>query len=213
MLDAAEDVVLRDGIGRLTLDAVAREAKLSKGGLMHHFPTKDALLEAMVHRKVESWRAECDAAIQRQAPGPGRVARAMLELCLGDGVECGDTDCRRCSVLVAALVHDGTHVEPLRRVQREMVARAEADGLTAGLGDVIHLAMGGLWFDRMFGLTEFTRVRLANVRRALEEAVAAGARAGRAKVTAREGARAGARGGARGVRATERSGKTRGAKR
>ena len=76
MLNAAEEVVLRDGIGRLTLDAVAKEADLSKGGLMHHFPTKDALIDAMVRRKVDAWRAEYEAAIARQASGPGRVSTA-----------------------------------------------------------------------------------------------------------------------------------------
>jgi AcrR family transcriptional regulator len=206
MLDAAEDVVLRDGIGRLTLDAVAKEARLSKGGLMHHFPTKDALIDAMVRRKVQGWREECDEAIERQPPGPGRVARAMLELCLGDDADCGDTDCRRCFVLVAALVHDAKHVQPLREVQRDMVARFESDGLPAGLGDAVHLAMGGLWFDRMFGLTEFTGKRLGNVRRALEGAVemGAGARAddkGRVVRSKRGGGGGGGGGGRAGGRA------------
>ena len=47
LLDAAEAVVAREGITRLTLDAVAAEVGLSKGGVLHHFPTKDRLVEAM----------------------------------------------------------------------------------------------------------------------------------------------------------------------
>src|SRR5205809_615370 len=48
LLDAAEAVVVRQGIANLTLDAVAAEAGMSKGGLLHHFPTKDRLVEALV---------------------------------------------------------------------------------------------------------------------------------------------------------------------
>lgn len=171
MLDAAEEVVLREGIGRLTLDAVAREANLSKGGLMHHFPTKDALIDAMVRRKVDAWRAEYEAAIEHTPPGKGRVLRALVELCLSDTAECEDTECRRCFVLVAALVHDAKHVEAMREVHRDLAARVEADGLPAGLGESVHLAMNGLWFDRMFGLTAFTREKLSEIRDALLEVV------------------------------------------
>jgi AcrR family transcriptional regulator len=57
LLDAAEAVVMRQGIANLTLDAVAAEAGMSKGGLLHHFPTKDRLVEALVTRSAENWRA------------------------------------------------------------------------------------------------------------------------------------------------------------
>jgi hypothetical protein len=39
VLDAAEAVVVRQGIGNLTLEAVAAEAKISKGGLLYHSAT------------------------------------------------------------------------------------------------------------------------------------------------------------------------------
>ncbi|MCL4694718.1 MAG: TetR/AcrR family transcriptional regulator, partial [Candidatus Hydrogenedentes bacterium] len=47
LLDSAEAVVVEGGPSRLTLDAVAEKAGVSKGGLLYHFPTKDALVEAM----------------------------------------------------------------------------------------------------------------------------------------------------------------------
>ena len=37
ILDAAVQVAIRDGILAMTLDAVAREAGVSKGGLIYHF--------------------------------------------------------------------------------------------------------------------------------------------------------------------------------
>lgn len=185
MLDAAEDVALRDGIGRLTLDAVARQASLSKGGLMHHFPNKDALIDAMVRRKVNAWRAEYESAIERQPPGPGRVSRALIDLCLADTDPAGDQECRRCFVLVAALVHDPKHVAAMREVHRDLARRVAKDGLPPGLGEAVHLSMSGLWFDRMFGLTEFTRKKLIEIRKALagvvEEASGRATRNGKAR--------------------------------
>lgn len=57
ILDAASELVRELGAARLTLDAVAERAKLSKGGLLYNFPNKDALLLAMLGRRAiaESW--------------------------------------------------------------------------------------------------------------------------------------------------------------
>jgi AcrR family transcriptional regulator len=171
ILDAAENVVIRDGIGKLTLDAAAREAKLSKGGLMHHFPSKDDLIDALVHRKVEAWRTECNAAIDQQAPGPGRVPRAILNHCLASTDKWTESLRRRGHVLVAALVHDSRHVEPLRKAHKEIAARVAADGLAPGIGETVQLAVDGLWFNWIFGLEELKPQRVAAVRAALRRLV------------------------------------------
>jgi len=44
ILDAAGQLVTGQGTRHLTLDGVAQAAGVSKGGLLHHFPGKDALL-------------------------------------------------------------------------------------------------------------------------------------------------------------------------
>jgi AcrR family transcriptional regulator len=48
VLQAALAIIARDGPARLTLDAIARESGISKGGLMHQFPTKTALLDHQI---------------------------------------------------------------------------------------------------------------------------------------------------------------------
>lgn len=55
--------VLRRGES-LTLDAVAREAGLTKPGVVHHFPTKERLVVAVVDRITNRWEADLVA----QAP-------------------------------------------------------------------------------------------------------------------------------------------------
>ena len=55
ILNAAMQVAARDGVLAMTLDAVAREAGISKGGLIHHFRTKDDLISAMLeHFRVQT---------------------------------------------------------------------------------------------------------------------------------------------------------------
>jgi len=57
LLAAANKVVVDRGVDALTLDAVACQAGVSKGGLLHHFPSKEALITAMVQQVYGSIRA------------------------------------------------------------------------------------------------------------------------------------------------------------
>lgn len=53
IIQAALAIIARDGPGRLTLDAIAREGGLSKGGVMHQFRTKEAVLKTLLENQVE----------------------------------------------------------------------------------------------------------------------------------------------------------------
>mgnify|MGYP001310507421 CR=1 FL=1 len=172
LLDAAEEVIQGEGLGRLRLEAVARRAGMSKGGLLHHFPSKDALVDALMARRTREWRAEVEAAIAAQPPGPGRVPRAILALCLSSAAEWSEARRRSCQVCLTALVHDPQRVEPMRALNRELQARLAADRLPPGVGDAVLLAVDGLWFGWLLGVAEPTPARLEQVRAALERWVA-----------------------------------------
>ncbi len=68
LLDAAERVVVESGATHLTLDAVAKSAGVSKGGLLYHFPSKEALLEGMLARHFQ----DVDAEVAKRLAGRAR---------------------------------------------------------------------------------------------------------------------------------------------
>lgn len=47
LLDVAGKIAIEKGVASVTLDAVAQGAGVSKGGLLHHFKSKRALLDAL----------------------------------------------------------------------------------------------------------------------------------------------------------------------
>lgn len=164
LLDAAESFILRESIGRLTLDSVAAEAGASKGGLLHHFPSKEALIEAMVARIVRNWQSDVLAAIEAEPVSPGRVPRAIVKMSLGETDDWKE-DCRRSSVvLIAALVERRGLVQPMRTFHRQLMDMVASDGLPAGVGEAVLLAVDGLWFKWIFGLEELTGKRTAALR-------------------------------------------------
>lgn len=172
MLDAAEIVVTRHGIANLTLDAVAAEAGMSKGGLLHHFPSKDQLVDALVVRCAENWRAYYMDAYARTPEGPGRMTRALVDHCLTD-VEAWTEQLRRSSASVfAALAQNPKLIQPMRAVYHDLHGRIAKDGLPAGVGEIVVATTDGLWLDWVLGLVPVDQRLLDRVRRAIEEMLA-----------------------------------------
>ncbi len=172
LLDATEAVVARQGIANLTLAAVAAEARMSKGGLLHYFPSKDRLVEALVIRTAEGWRSCYTEAYERTPEGPGRMAQALLEHCLSDA-KCWTEELRRSSSAVfAALAQNPALIEPMRAVYADLHRRIAEDGLPPGVAEAVAAAIDGLWLDWVLGIVPLDQDRVVRVRRALEDMLA-----------------------------------------
>jgi len=137
LLDAAAKVVHRDGAQALTLDAVAKEAEVSKGGLLYHFKSKNELVNAMVERWMAEFGQEIDGA------GPNFV-RAYIKASAPAGKEeLG---------MLAALVADPSLLVAVRRqygIWQDRVERESRDPVDA---TVARLAADGLWLAELLGM-------------------------------------------------------------
>lgn len=69
LLDAFEELLIESGERSATLGAVAAAAKVSKGGLLYHFGSKDALIEGQLARLSGLAAAETEH-IQAAPAGP-----------------------------------------------------------------------------------------------------------------------------------------------
>src|SRR5690625_6897753 len=56
LIEAASRVILKSGVHSLTLEAVAIEAEVSKGGLLYHYASKDDLIKAMNMHVIGQFR-------------------------------------------------------------------------------------------------------------------------------------------------------------
>jgi AcrR family transcriptional regulator len=171
LLDAAEAVVARQGIANLTLDAVAAEVGMSKGGLLHHFPSKDRLVQAMVVRSAEAWRAHFTRAYELMPAGPGRMVRALLHHCLSDAKGWTRELQRSSSACFAALAQNPKLMAPMRDVYTDLHQRLAHDGLPPGVGEAAGAAINGLWLYWVLGLVPVNQDLVVKVRGALEAAL------------------------------------------
>lgn len=147
ILHAATTIVGRDGVAHLTIDAVAREAGLSKGGVLYHFPSKDALIVGMVTALIVEFEGEMRRATSDDPP-PGRWLRTYVR------ASCGPegTSIEEQTSLIAAVATNPRLLAPLQERYAAWQALAEADGLPPALATIIRLAVDGLWLADLFGL-------------------------------------------------------------
>jgi len=83
ILEAAARVLVKEGFERTTTNRVAEAAGVSVGSLYQYFPSKEALVAALVDRHNLEMRAEVLAALERVKALPlDEAARAMVELCV-----------------------------------------------------------------------------------------------------------------------------------
>lgn len=147
LLDAAEAVALREGVAKLTFDAVAAEAGMSKGGVLHHFASKEQLIEAMVRRTAGEWRDCYMGAYEEASEGPGRMARGILNHCLMGDESWTEPLRRRFSCVLAALAQNPSLVQSMRETYSDIYTRLENDGLPPGTGEAIGAAIDGIWLS------------------------------------------------------------------
>jgi AcrR family transcriptional regulator len=149
MLDAAEAIVLESGARHMTLDAVAARARVSKGGLLYHFPTKEALLRAMLERFSKQAEETRKQKAQGLKEGPRREIKAFI---LSNTDRAPKRD-QIGSALLAAVAHDPKLLQPARDNLRRLLIEFRKSGLNSNRAAVITFATLGLVFSELLVLS------------------------------------------------------------
>jgi AcrR family transcriptional regulator len=159
-IQAALAIIARDGPARLTLDAIARESGISKGGLTHQFPTKRAVLQALLDRQIEhfdafsrTYTAEHGADL-RQPRLAAQIATMREAIARPDSVAVA---------ILGAAAEDPSLLAATRKTDLEAVAAIKAEAADPDLALVRWMAARGLILSSLLGncpLSEEERARL-----------------------------------------------------
>ncbi|APH74266.1 TetR family transcriptional regulator [Aquibium oceanicum] len=142
ILAAAAEVARNAGPGSLSLDAIAHQAGVSKGGLLYNFPSKAKLLQGLVEKHLAEMEQSLDAAAARGEP----LLAAYMRLMKSSSVE----DRPPASWIFSAIAEDPEFLAPINQFRRRLLARlrAETDDRAGVL--VAFFAMEGLQCMKLF---------------------------------------------------------------
>lgn len=150
VLAAAAEIVAVEGASKLTLDAVAERVGLSKGGILHHFATKDSLIAAMIEDVTALFELDLQRHMQGEV-GPGSFARAFLRACLDpEGVL--TRQLRVSAGILAAVAINNQLLSPLRHRYDVWRSRLENDGIDPAIAELVRSAADGLWLGNVLEL-------------------------------------------------------------
>lgn len=144
VLEAAHRLVTTRGAG-VSMADVAEAAGVTKGGLTHHFKSRDELLAGLVAHVVERSWEEVMGHVDITENGPGKFARAYVRALTGGSAAAMDV-----YSTTGLIAHLGAevgleHLESLAPDDSQRLNKAfEADGLPLPLAWVVRYAAEGL---------------------------------------------------------------------
>ncbi len=145
VLDAFEAILIDDGERAATLDAVARRAEVSKGGLLYHFGSKDELEAGLIDRLLRLHAEDMQVmATASEGPVAYYIRTSVME----------DDALDRALIATSRLAQGGSAAasDALRTVRQEW-----ADAISPHVRDemALHLVMlvsDGLYFNNSLGV-------------------------------------------------------------
>lgn len=152
-LEAATTILTRDGPGRLTLDAIARESGLSKGGVMHQFRTKEAVLRALLEQQMAYFEEFSNRYIARARETTDQPELAAQIATLREAIS---TPRSGAFALLAAMNENPELMAMPRDVDIEKVARMKAEARDPDLALLRWAAARGLLLSSLFGLSSLS---------------------------------------------------------
>jgi len=146
ILEAACAIAAERGPGKISIEAVAARAGLSKGGVLYHFRAKADLLAAVVQSHVERCAHAVDEKLAAGA-GPNALAEALVAAHREE-----DRAARPpASGVLAAIADNPDLLDPLRAHHSGTARRLGSESADPDLATIVYLALEGLKAHRLFG--------------------------------------------------------------
>ncbi len=149
ILSAAESLIAAKGIQALTLEEVAAGASVSKGGLLHHYGNKQALIAGLGQRMIAEHEDEVESYRKQDPAVPGSFTRAFLRTNLAFADECTQV----CALMTAESRNYPGMREQFQRYGEQCQEKIENDGLDPVVASVIRYAVEGLLWAAMWGMS------------------------------------------------------------
>lgn len=144
ILDSFESILTGEGERAATLDAVAAHAQVSKGGLLYHFPNREALVAGLLDRLRTL--ADADLSAMADAPDGPSIYYVSTSCNVGSAFDR--------SLIAATRLGMDKHPDAavtIRSVQQRWLALIRDEVGDPGVATAIMLLGDGMYYNAAFG--------------------------------------------------------------
>jgi len=149
VIDATLQTLQTNGLNKFSLEEIAQQAGVSKGGLLHHFPSKERLLEATIQHLLNAFEALVIDFLAQEPQRPGRWLRAYIRASFEDS----SANLEHSAMLLSFLVDQPSQMQIIRADYERWSERLLNDGVPVARAMIIRQAADATWMDRVLGLT------------------------------------------------------------
>jgi AcrR family transcriptional regulator len=157
LLDAAQEVLSRDGASNLTIEAVAANAGVGKATVLYDYKSKHALVRAMLERRIESEDERLGQIRAALGDGPDRAIHGWIRGALRP---LSRQDRTSGIGLMAELASDPELNQLSRGFIQDNMARAVDGAAEPGGARLAFLAVEGLKMLDYLGLHQWSRAEI-----------------------------------------------------
>ncbi|MGP9688062.1 TetR/AcrR family transcriptional regulator [Psychrobacter sp. AOP22-C1-C5] len=150
LLDQAARITLEQGLSKVTFQAVADAVGVTKGGVMHHFTTKNALVLEVFNDAMAKFEAEVDTAMAKDPVPYGSFTRAYIDATISLG-EKGQAEFDNQATLYVLMLGDSELRELWAQWANEQLKKHEATDNTETLC-MVRLVADGIWLSDFSGI-------------------------------------------------------------
>ncbi len=151
LLQAAIAIILERGAHNLTLENVAKNAQVSKGGLLHHYPNKESLLLEIISLLTQTFDHNLQKYLEPMQ-SRGRCTRAYISTTFSPDPQ----EQRLTQALTSLIISQPELLDSLPLQDAFLFAEQNIlnDGLPAARATAIRLACDGFWFGEISGMIQ-----------------------------------------------------------
>ena len=141
LLDIAAGIIGSYGFEALTIDALAKAAGVTKGGVQYHFVSKDQLIIQLLEHLLNSFDEMLEARPQGQTWLEAYVSMLLIPEQDGD---------RAVASILAALPPGDPRTSTYEKFSAKWDQAATDSGVEVTLAHIVRLATDALWLERTY---------------------------------------------------------------
>ena len=150
LLDQAARITLEQGLSKVTFQSVADAVGVTKGGVMHHFATKNALVLEVFYDAMAKFESEVHHAMAKDPVSYGSFTRAYIDATISLG-EKGQAEFDNQATLYVLMLGDRELRELWAKWANEQLQKHEATDNTETLC-MVRLVADGIWLSDFSGI-------------------------------------------------------------
>lgn len=149
VIQAALAIIVRDGPRQLTFDAIAAESGISKGGVMHQFPNKAAVLQGLLEHQIQYF---ADFSQRYLANQPAGQRDSLLDAQIATLKEATTDPQSVVFAMLAAFVEDPSLLSVIRENSGNKLNQILASSANRDMALIRWIAAYGLTVTSLVGL-------------------------------------------------------------